>query len=134
MLWNLYPVVQRICTQLFFTMSFRGFRLAAMAGMVWIGRTNMSDATIHAAGNVLERQGPVLYRVSLPNGKVILAHLSKKLSIANASFEIGDLLWLELTPYDFDQARILGVHFFRDYRILFGESPSATLAQGASPK
>lgn len=77
--------------------------------MVWIGRAIMPDATIHAGGRVLERQGPVLYRVSLPNGKVILAHLSKKLAISNTSFEVGDLLWLELTPYDFDQARILGL-------------------------
>ena len=68
----------------------------------------MPDATIHAEGRVLEQQGPVLYRVSLPNGKIILAHLSKRLADEKEVFSPGEKLWLELTPYDFDQARILG--------------------------
>lgn len=57
----------------------------------------------------MEVQGPVLYRVSLPNGKIILAHLSKRLADEHAVFTPGDKLWLELTPYNFDQARILGM-------------------------
>jgi translation initiation factor IF-1 len=68
----------------------------------------MPDATIHTCGKVLEHAGPVLYRVSLPNGKVILAHLSKRLADENAAFAAGDSLLLEFTPYDFDTARILG--------------------------
>lgn len=68
----------------------------------------MPDATIHTLGRVLETRGPVLYQVSLPNGKAILAHLSKRLSEEKAVFSVGDDLLLELTPYDFDTARILG--------------------------
>lgn len=68
----------------------------------------MPDATIHTCGKVLGQAGPVLYRVSLPNGKIILAHLSKRLADENAAFAIGDTLRLEFTPYDFDTARILG--------------------------
>lgn len=68
----------------------------------------MPDATIHTHGRVLENRGPVLYRVSLPNGKIILAHLSKPLADGNAVFQINDVVLLEMTPYDFDQARILG--------------------------
>ncbi len=68
----------------------------------------MPDATIHTLGRVLEKQGPVLYRVSLPNGKTLLAHLSKRLADEHVAFATGDLLRIELTPYDFDQARILG--------------------------
>ena len=68
----------------------------------------MPDATVHTEGTVLAHvQGP-LYRVELPNGKMILAHLSKPLATAQAEFQPGDRLRLELTPYDFDQARILG--------------------------
>ena len=67
----------------------------------------MPDATIHALATVLERCGPVLYRVELPNGKIILAHLSKPLADAAAVFDPGQRLRVELTPYDFDQARIL---------------------------
>jgi translation initiation factor IF-1 len=67
----------------------------------------MPDATIHAIGELIERLGPVLYRARLPNGKIILAHLSKPLADAEASFEPETRVLLELTPYDFDNARIL---------------------------
>jgi translation initiation factor IF-1 len=67
----------------------------------------MPDATIHTLGTVLENRGPVLYRVALPNGKIILAHLSKPLAEAKAEFSLNDRVILELTPFDFDQARIL---------------------------
>jgi translation initiation factor IF-1 len=68
----------------------------------------MPDATIHAVGEILENLNPVLFRVALPNGKKILAHLSKPLTEAKASFATGERVVLELTAYDFDQARILG--------------------------
>ena len=68
----------------------------------------MPDATIHTLGRVLETRSPVLYRVSLPNGKIILAHLSKALADEKAEFSVDDELRLELTPFDFDTARILG--------------------------
>jgi len=68
----------------------------------------MPDATIHAAGTILENLNPVLFRVSLPNGKEVLAHLSKPLTDAKATFENGQVVILELTAFDFDNARILG--------------------------
>ncbi len=68
----------------------------------------MPDATIHTLGRVLENPSPVLYRVSLPNGKTILAHLSKILTEEKAVFSRDAQVLLELTPYDFDTARILG--------------------------
>ena len=68
----------------------------------------MPDATIHTAGPILEHLGAVLYRAELPNGKRILAHLSKRLADAGAVFEPGQRVVMELTPYDFEQARILG--------------------------
>lgn len=68
----------------------------------------MPDATIHTSGEVLEARSEVLYRVSLPNGKEILAHLGKELKEQGAEFRAGERLLLEMTPYDFDGARILG--------------------------
>lgn len=67
----------------------------------------MPDATIHTVGKILENLNPVLYRVELANGKVILAHLSKALTEAKAGFSADERIVLELTPYDFDNARIL---------------------------
>lgn len=57
----------------------------------------------------MENLNPVLYRVALPNGKPILAHLSKPLTEAKAAFATDDRVIVELTPFDFDQARILGI-------------------------
>lgn len=68
----------------------------------------MPDATIHTHGTILEQLNPILYRVSLPNGKRILAHLSKPLTDNGAEFPLESRVLLEMTPYDFDQARILG--------------------------
>jgi len=69
---------------------------------------DMPDVSIHTSGEVLEVLSEVLYRVCLPNGKVVCAHLSKALCAQGAGFVAGDSLRLEMTPYDFDTARILG--------------------------
>jgi translation initiation factor IF-1 len=68
----------------------------------------MPDATVHTDARVLAHLHGPLYRVALPNGKIILAHLSKQLADDAAVFASGEMLRIELTPYDFDQARILG--------------------------
>jgi len=44
----------------------------------------------------------------IENGKVVLGHLSKPLTDAKTEFPDGAAVLLEMTPYDFDQARILG--------------------------
>lgn len=67
----------------------------------------MSDAAIQTTGEILERKGEILYRVRLMNGKVVLGHLSKALTDAREEFSEGANVLLEMTPYDFDQARIL---------------------------
>lgn len=68
----------------------------------------MPEAAIQTTGVILERKGEILYRVELMNGKVVLGHLSKPLTDAGAEFPDGAAVSLEMTPYDFDQARILG--------------------------
>jgi len=86
-------------------------RLPALCGGgIWdeIFSDAMPDATIHVAGKILERLREILYRVELPNGKVITGHLSKPLTDAKASFEDGQMVVLELTAYDFEAGRILG--------------------------
>lgn len=67
----------------------------------------MPDATIHASAKLLARLGEILYRAELPNGKVIMAHLSKPLTEAKAEFEPGDEVVVELTAFDFDSGRII---------------------------
>ena len=67
----------------------------------------MSEAAIETTGTILERKGEILYRVELMNGKVVLGHLSKTLTDAKAELADGASVLLAMTPYDFDQARIL---------------------------
>ncbi|MBC7980122.1 MAG: translation initiation factor IF-1 [Armatimonadetes bacterium] len=67
----------------------------------------MPEAAIRTIGEIIERKGEILYRVELMNGKVVLGHLSKPLTEANIVFDPGTKVIVELTPYDFDQARIL---------------------------
>ena len=69
----------------------------------------MSEAAIETTGTVLERKGEILYRVELMNGKVVLGHLSKKLTDAGTVLPEGAVVLLEMTPFDFDQARIIGL-------------------------
>lgn len=69
----------------------------------------MPEAAIETTGTILERKGEILYRVELMNGKVVLGHLSKPLTDAKAELVDGATVLLEMTPYDFDQARILSV-------------------------
>lgn len=79
------------------------------AGGIWADNfTPMSEAAIQTTGTIIERKGEILYRVKLMNGKIVLGHLSKPLTDAKAEFPAGEEILLELTPYDFDQARILG--------------------------
>ncbi|MEY3395964.1 MAG: Translation initiation factor [Verrucomicrobiota bacterium] len=68
----------------------------------------MSEPAIQTTGTVLERKAEILYRVRLLNGKEILGHLSKPLVECNTEFSDGDCVMLEMTPFDFDQGRIVG--------------------------
>jgi translation initiation factor IF-1 len=70
----------------------------------------MSDAIIQTVGNVVECVSPMLYRVALPNGKELLAHLSKELATDMVVYELGQHLLLEMTPYDFETARITALY------------------------
>ncbi len=69
----------------------------------------MPDAPIYTVGIILKQLGPILYRTELSNGKWVMGHLSKPLTLAAAVFPEGAKVALEMTPYDFDQARILGL-------------------------
>lgn len=57
---------------------------------------------------MITRLSPAYYSVELSNGKRIGAHLSKSLTDESAQFDAGDTLLLEISPFDFETARILG--------------------------
>jgi len=69
----------------------------------------MPDATIHTLARITECLGTV-HLAELKNGKTLIVHRSKPLADAKAPIEIGDAALIELTPYDFDSARIIAIN------------------------
>lgn len=66
----------------------------------------MPTEPITTTGTITERLSPQAYRVSLPNGKIIIAHPDKKLEFQLDAFHPPRQVRLEMTPYDFEKARI----------------------------
>jgi translation initiation factor IF-1 len=50
-----------------------------------------------------------LYEVSLPNGKLCLAHIPPWLKDEIPPLAVGQRVTMEMTPYDFNTGRIAGI-------------------------
>ena len=68
----------------------------------------MSDKeeAITAEGVVKEVLPGTMFRVELPGGKIVLAHISGKMRKHFIRIVPGDHVTLELSPYDLTKARI----------------------------
>lgn len=61
---------------------------------------------IEIEGVVKEALPNAMFKVELPNGKVILAHISGKLRMNFIRILPGDKVTLEMSPYDLTRGRI----------------------------
>jgi translation initiation factor IF-1 len=61
---------------------------------------------IEVEGKVLEALPNAMFKVELPNGHQILAHISGKLRMNYIRILPGDTVALELSPYDLTRGRI----------------------------
>ncbi len=61
---------------------------------------------IEVEGKVLEALPNAMFRVELQNGHQILAHISGKLRMNYIRILPGDMVALELSPYDLTRGRI----------------------------
>jgi len=66
-----------------------------------------------ADGKAIEVEGKVvavlpgtMFRVELTNGHTVLAHISGKLRKHFIKITVGDMVKMEMSPYDLDKARI----------------------------
>lgn len=66
-----------------------------------------------AEGNAIEVEGKVvavlpgtMFKVQLSNGHVVLAHISGKLRKHFIKIAAGDMVKMEMSPYDLEKARI----------------------------
>lgn len=61
---------------------------------------------IEIEGTVIEALPNAQFKVELPNGKIILAHISGKLRMNYIKILPGDKVTLEMSPYDLTKGRI----------------------------
>ncbi len=65
------------------------------------------QGTTEVEGVVTEALPNTLFRVRLPDGKVVLCHLSGKMRINYIKILPGDHVRVEMTPYDQTKGRIV---------------------------
>ena len=61
---------------------------------------------IEVEGTVVEALPNAMFRVELPNGHMILAHISGKIRMHYIRVLPGDKVLIELSPYDLSRGRI----------------------------
>ena len=69
----------------------------------------MSEVPVTTIGTIRDVMNASTFHVALPNGKIIVGHLPKRLMELGQGIAPGMRVGLELTPYDFDKARIVGL-------------------------
>ncbi|MBA7676769.1 Translation initiation factor IF-1 [subsurface metagenome] len=62
--------------------------------------------TIEVEGIVVEPLPNAMFRVELPNGHKVLAHISGKIRLHYIKILLGDKVLIELSPYDLSRGRI----------------------------
>ncbi len=62
--------------------------------------------TIEVEGKVIEPLPNGMFRVELPNGHKVLAHISGKIRLHYIRILQGDKVLIELSPYDLSRGRI----------------------------
>ncbi|MHC9539392.1 MAG: translation initiation factor IF-1 [Vulcanimicrobiota bacterium] len=67
----------------------------------------MKEEAIEVEGTVMEALPNAMFRVELPNGHKVLAHVSGKIRMNFIRILPGDKVTIELSPYDLTRGRIV---------------------------
>ena len=67
----------------------------------------VKEEPIQLTGSVTQVLPGTMFRVALPNGREILAHISGKMRKHFIRISVGDRVNLEMSPYDLGRARII---------------------------
>jgi len=65
------------------------------------------EDTIKVEGVVDELLPNMNFRVTLQNGAKVIAHLCGKMRMKNIRVLVGDVVTVEMSPYDLSKARII---------------------------
>lgn len=63
--------------------------------------------TVEVEGKIVAVLPGTMFRVELPNKHQVLAHISGKLRKNFIKITVGDMVKMEMSPYDLDKARIV---------------------------
>ena len=66
-----------------------------------------NEEPIKVEGSVVELLPNTMFRVQLPNGHRVLAHISGKMRLHFIRILPGDKVMLEMSPYDLSKGRIV---------------------------
>ncbi len=67
----------------------------------------MAKECIKVDGIVKELLPNTMFRVELPNGHIVLAHISGKMRLNFIRILPGDIVTIEMSPYDLTKGRIV---------------------------
>jgi translation initiation factor IF-1 len=65
------------------------------------------EEPIELSGSVTQVLPGTMFRVALPNGHEVLAHISGKMRKHFIRISVGDKVDVQMSPYDMDKARII---------------------------
>ena len=65
------------------------------------------EDTLEVEGTVVEPLKNAMFRVELPNGHTVLAHISGKMRMHYIRILPGDKVLVEMSPYDLSRGRII---------------------------
>ena len=65
------------------------------------------EGAIEIEGAIVEVLPNRMYRVELTNGHRLLAYMTGKARLSFAHLAVGDKVWLEMSPYDLSEGRII---------------------------
>lgn len=65
------------------------------------------EDTLKLDGTIRELLPNMHFKVELENGKIVQAHLSGKMRLRNIRVSVGDVVVVEISPYDLSKARII---------------------------
>jgi len=66
----------------------------------------MPEEAIEVEGKIVTVLPGTMFRVELTNGHQVLAHISGKLRKNFIKITVGDMVKMEMSPYDLNRARI----------------------------
>ena len=85
------------------------YKILPLMGLFWIiGDWNMAkEDVIEVEGVVKEPLPNAMFKVELENGHEVLAHISGKMRMHFIRILPGDVVKLEISPYDLGRGRIV---------------------------